>query len=368
MKYFSLFLIVFLKIQTIYSQDTLTSEGFFQMELPQNFDKNKIEKECIQNAKLEAIEKAFGSVLTQKNTNSLSNTIGNGEVKTQQMFSSNSFSYLSGKWISDINPPVIEYFNYKKTEWISAKVSGYVKQLSIDEISKNPSTPNDFLALAFSSKNLGNDRKSIEYLEKYFELTTDNFFEPHQIYIDLMDSEDRLEEAVKFYENKYDKDSSVFSLLMLTLAKKDELSLIDISNKYPTSALGKILMIKTSIKNNVIMKNISMENYCERLEIAENLNEFINSKYYKNTKDFLSQNTAKNIFNDIEKITLMNLSNLRNDYIKDKMVELINKSKTIYNTKDDIVNDVVKNLNDDFMFKCSNKETLIKFINKYYKE
>jgi hypothetical protein len=43
MKYFSLFLIVFLKIQTIFSQDTLTSEGFFQMELPQNFDKNKIE-------------------------------------------------------------------------------------------------------------------------------------------------------------------------------------------------------------------------------------------------------------------------------------------------------------------------------------
>lgn len=368
MKYFSLFLIVFLKIQTIFSQDTLTSEGFFQMELPQNFDKNKIEKECIQNAKLEAIEKAFGSVLTQKNTNSLSNTIGNGEVKTQQMFSSNSFSYLSGKWISDINPPVIEYFNYKKTEWISAKVSGYVKQLSIDEISKNPSSPNDFLALAFSSKNLGNDRKSIEYLEKYFELTTDNFFEPHQIYIDLMDSEDRLEEAVKFYENKYEKDSTVFSLLMLTLAKKDELSLIDISNKYPTSSLGKILLIKTSIKNNIIMKNISMENYCERLEIAENLNEFINSKYFKNTKDFLSQNTAKNIFNDIEKITLMNLSKLRHDWGKDKIVELINKSKTIYNTKDDIMNDVVKNLNDDYLFKCSNKETLIKFFNKYYKD
>ena len=92
-----------------YSQSNPVGNGYYEMILPKNYDKVKIEKECIEKAQLAAMEKAFGKVMTQSTNSSQQAT----NTSATASFSSSSVSFVSGRWVKDLAQPEIEYFKHE---------------------------------------------------------------------------------------------------------------------------------------------------------------------------------------------------------------------------------------------------------------
>ena len=331
------------------------------MTLPKDYDKEQVEKEIIDKARLNALENAFGRFITQTNTTSVQNVNIRQEATTKSMFSSNSFSFLTGKWISDVTAPQIEYFTYKKEDWVSASVTGKVKEMDISSIRMNPETVYDFLALAYSANEMGNTRKAIEYLEIYFQNEKSYFFEPHKLYLELMNDEDRQDEVIDFYKKRYENDPDIFNEFMYLLASKDEKAILKLSLSNPGFLPAKIITIKYYITKSLNFE-LGYEEGCQKYELMESYNDFLNSKYYNDSKYFLSKNNAKNLFTDNDKQIVKAWSIQRSYTIK----SLISEGQKTNKTKEDILQQCIEMFS-AMQLGCSDESITLLF-NKLYEK
>ena len=116
-------------VNSIYAQNVVTGNGYYEMILPKKYDKVNIEKECLEKAQLVAMEKAFGKAMSQTTNSAQSASMNGGQSSSTASFSSSSMSFVSGRWIKDLMTPEIEYFKSKGKDWIAVTVKGEIQQL-----------------------------------------------------------------------------------------------------------------------------------------------------------------------------------------------------------------------------------------------
>jgi hypothetical protein len=123
------FLIFFLVINLkCFAQDTISS-GQYKLSLSKSFDKEKIEKECLEKAKLNAIENAFGIFLENTANHTISSVRKNDAENTIVSFNNSINSLVTGKWIREIEPPTFDYFEKDGFKWLSVTVKGIVREI-----------------------------------------------------------------------------------------------------------------------------------------------------------------------------------------------------------------------------------------------
>ena len=107
-----------------------TETGEYKFPIPKTMSLQDAEILCIKYAKIDAIEKAFGSLVLQGNTMYTTNNDISGKVESKSVFNSISDVNVKGEWIEDINPPDVKYFKGDQDEfWISVVVKGRVREL-----------------------------------------------------------------------------------------------------------------------------------------------------------------------------------------------------------------------------------------------
>jgi hypothetical protein len=119
-------------VNIAFAQDSLNiiAEGEFKhMIASQNADSFAIVKECIMMAQANAIESVFGKVLMQKTSLDISNMNVNDRVTSNESFKMSAEGNLTGRWVKDITPPIVDYYTRNKELWISIKVKGYVREI-----------------------------------------------------------------------------------------------------------------------------------------------------------------------------------------------------------------------------------------------
>ena len=92
-------------------------------------DTPAIVRKCVLKAQGDAIEKAFGKVIYQKTLMNISNKNENNNIKSSETFEMESESNLSGRWLKDASPPLVESFQRNGELWIRVRVKGYVREI-----------------------------------------------------------------------------------------------------------------------------------------------------------------------------------------------------------------------------------------------
>jgi len=352
--------IMLYKSSVLLSQEEKIATGYYEMLLPKNYVKEEIEREIIEKAKIQAIERAFGEVITGTKSSSVTSTEINQVEEINYSFSINSFSFITGRWLQDINPPEIVYFKKNDTEWVSVLVKGLVKKIDISSIASNPSNACDYFALALSSYDIGNIYKAIEYMNKYVVAENSYYFEPHQFLCELMTEEGRQDELVKIYTERFEADSCMFNQFLVLYAKNDREGICELSDNNPSFVLAKLVAIKQYVEK-ILNFELIDERGCDKYLRSETYYEFVNSSYYKNASHFLSLNAEKNFITPFEKQVLKGWA-IQREY---NMNSYIKSGKADGKTKDDILNNCI-----EIFLKstgCNKEETTILF-NKLYKE
>lgn len=109
-------------------QKTVKSTGEFQVRLTREMSEAQACETCMQQAMIQAVEKAFGRVLIQGNTTVIEN-INTGEtVATNQTFNVIAESYVNGDWIETLDESC-ERFIYDEAIWVRCEVKGRVREL-----------------------------------------------------------------------------------------------------------------------------------------------------------------------------------------------------------------------------------------------
>lgn len=118
---------IFISFMSI-SQDTIVT-GYYKLSVFKSYDKEKVEKECLEKAKLNAIENAFGIFLVDSSSHTISSVRKNDTENTNVTFNNYINSVVSGKWVRDIEPPVYSYYERDGYNWLSVTVKGLVREI-----------------------------------------------------------------------------------------------------------------------------------------------------------------------------------------------------------------------------------------------
>lgn len=106
-----------------------SEHGDYSMKLESNLSTSEAERICIERAKIDAIEKAFGKVIYQGNSTYINNS-NDLKVETTNVFNFISDTYVNGEWIEDINAPIISKEIFNSEIWIKVKVYGKIRELN----------------------------------------------------------------------------------------------------------------------------------------------------------------------------------------------------------------------------------------------
>jgi hypothetical protein len=105
--------------------------GEAQTIIPTNKSEEEITRECLINARINAIENAFGEVILQGNSTYIRNSQNGKQSEVNQVFNFIGESYVNGEWLEDTEPPLITKFNHENERWIKVNVKCKVRELDI---------------------------------------------------------------------------------------------------------------------------------------------------------------------------------------------------------------------------------------------
>lgn len=105
------------------------SEGEALVELTGNMTMHAAEATALQNARINAIEKIFGTAIFQGNSTFIRNKVTGDETRTETMFNMIADSYVNGDWIEDLKPPRCEKITDDDKFYIRCQVYGRVREM-----------------------------------------------------------------------------------------------------------------------------------------------------------------------------------------------------------------------------------------------
>jgi hypothetical protein len=116
----SVFFLIFI-VFTInsYAQKTLDSKGEYTLRIEKNWTEDFAINKAKEKAKINAIENAFGSVVTQGNAIYIKEVSSQSQTKSDMVFTSVGNVLVNGEWISTIDEK-IEFKDSIDYRWIKA--------------------------------------------------------------------------------------------------------------------------------------------------------------------------------------------------------------------------------------------------------
>lgn len=122
-----LFVIAYLlTIVSVNAQKVKTVSGEYTMYCPETMSIDDAKRAALEQAKIDALSAAFGTIVNQSNTTVMSNNNGESNVKFQSL----SGSDVKGEWISDIDAPVYTITQGDHVTIVTCKVKGKAREIS----------------------------------------------------------------------------------------------------------------------------------------------------------------------------------------------------------------------------------------------
>lgn len=103
--------------------------GSYKMRIEKSMSEAEAERICIERAKIDAIEKAFGQTVFQGNATYIRNENTGQKTESQNVFNMVSESLVNGEWIEDLKKPEIEKLIENEEVWIQATVVGRIREV-----------------------------------------------------------------------------------------------------------------------------------------------------------------------------------------------------------------------------------------------
>lgn len=130
MKRLIILLIILAPAVSVFGQKVKKSEGEYLLNLSRsNLSETQACEQCKELARVQAIEKAFGTVIIQGNTTYIRNTQTGKDVRTEQQMNVLAETFVNGDWIETTDESCERIFE-KDEFWIRCSVSGKVRELS----------------------------------------------------------------------------------------------------------------------------------------------------------------------------------------------------------------------------------------------
>lgn len=104
--------------------------GTYKMRVEKSVSESDAERICIERAKIDAIEKAFGQTVFQGNSTFIQNKRTGDKAESQNVFNSISESLVNGEWLEDVRKPEIEKEVVDGYTWMSATVEGRIREIA----------------------------------------------------------------------------------------------------------------------------------------------------------------------------------------------------------------------------------------------
>lgn len=140
------FILFFVAFPMLFNaQQEKESEGYAEIKMLPNSTLEQTKQRAIDAAKVDAIEKAFGSVVMEGNTLYTINKQEGTKLEFNQVFNSISDVYVNGDWIKDIEPPKVERVIKGDDIYYTAVVKGLIRELKTN--------PANFKTKALSCEN-----------------------------------------------------------------------------------------------------------------------------------------------------------------------------------------------------------------------
>lgn len=118
-----------------YSQKEVHSTGEYSFKIEKDQTFNQAKELVIEQAKINAIEKAFGRIIINGNTSYIQNDATKGKTETNSKFNFFSDSFVKGEWLKDTAKPVISIQTIGEDQWIFAKVQGIIREITSQPVS-----------------------------------------------------------------------------------------------------------------------------------------------------------------------------------------------------------------------------------------
>ena len=259
---------------------------------------------------------------------------------------------------------VIADISVKDVKYYFVSLPDYLKKNG-----KKPSTPDEFLALAYSDNQIGNTKNALNNLLEYAARASHRYIEPYMLLYDLLIKERGENEAIKYFEEFHKKEQSQFSQFMLSYARKDFENIKKMALNYPDFLPAKIYRIKNEVPfykeiGYQLQAETSKTSICVVWEEAEKLQSDIQKIDQCEKSDyFLKPETIHSLITPEEKQHIegwglwrkRNYTGLINLYLKEI------KGNSDINSKDYIMDSCV-----DISSECAESDRI--FVGKLYDE
>ncbi|MEY2793074.1 MAG: hypothetical protein RJA76_1066 [Bacteroidota bacterium] len=127
------FSIIFISLKG-YSQKEVHASGEYSFKIEKDQTFNQAKELVIEQAKINAIEKAFGRVIINGNTSYVQNDASKGKSESNSKFNFFSDSFVKGEWLRDTSKPNISIQTVGEDQWIFAKVQGIVREITTQAV------------------------------------------------------------------------------------------------------------------------------------------------------------------------------------------------------------------------------------------
>ncbi len=113
----------------LWAQKVVSEQGVFKMKVEKSVSELQAEKYCIEHARIDAIEKAFGQTIVQGNSTYIKNERTGSTTESKTVFNLMSESLVNGEWVEDIKPPKIDKEFIDGELWMTATVYGKIREI-----------------------------------------------------------------------------------------------------------------------------------------------------------------------------------------------------------------------------------------------
>lgn len=107
----------------------LKESGTYKMRIEKTMSEAEAERICIERAKIDAIEKAFGQTIIQGNSTYIKNKSTGEQTESSNIFSNISESLVNGEWIQDLKKPEIKKLLENNELYMQANVYGLIREV-----------------------------------------------------------------------------------------------------------------------------------------------------------------------------------------------------------------------------------------------
>jgi hypothetical protein len=294
LKYISILIFVVISVNS-YAQKVVEAYGEYTLRIEKNWTEEFAVNKAKEKAKINAIENAFGSVVSQGNAVYVKDITTGDKTQSDMVFTSIADILVNGEWIATIDQK-LTFSEYEGYRFVKANVIGKVRELT-----KIPFTP-EVVTLSCSEKKCSTEVfNSGQELIVYFIAPTNGFV---TIYLDDTKKVVRLLPYAKnsesnTFEVKADQVYYFFSKADIKQKNVDELELFTESMTEQNNLI--VLFSKTDFSKPILFSSkISEVNGLQyTLPMSAETEKF--QAWLQNTRSYNRTIELKNIYITIKK-------------------------------------------------------------------